>query len=315
MEPHPTPGRGWARAGWPRMPAVATEGTQCHQDPLPSGPGPVIAENGHWAQKNRTQPSQAPFFIKTHSLVFHSLKSHSKIGKGMPRGVSRWEGRVRQPSPRGRGRDTTHGSATGTRGHAAGGVAPRWAVALTGHGAVRLDSPGGTLTGQGWRGLAPPGPSCCAARPVQAGPLWSWADEAWPSPGDQGPLGPGEASCNTAHSCLSVVPEPGRLGWEEGGTAGWAAGPAANATLLLEPLGVRRLWGWRQPVTQGFFPSKGTGAQVTVARPCRQGDHGPLLHQTAGGQDSAGLCPWRRRGCGGKIQVVSLCCGLPRGRG
>lgn len=91
---------------------------------FPRGPSPVVAENGHWAQKNRTQPSQAPFFIKTHSLIFHSLKSHSKIGKGTPQGVSRWEGRVCQPSPRGRGRDTTHGSATGTRGHAAGRMAP-----------------------------------------------------------------------------------------------------------------------------------------------------------------------------------------------
>lgn len=127
---------------------------------------------------------------------------------------------MRQPSPRGRGRDTTHGSATGTRGHAAGGVAPRWAVALTGHGAVRLDSPGGTLTGQGWRGLAPPGPSRCAARPVQAGPLWSWADEAWLSPGEQGPLGPGEASVTQPTAAFLWSLSPGAWGGRKGGLQG-----------------------------------------------------------------------------------------------
>lgn len=62
----------------------------------------------------------------------------------------------------------------------------------------------------------------------------------------------------------------------------------------------------------GFFPGKGTQTQVAVVRPWGQGDHRPLLHQPAGGRDSAGLCPWRRRGCGGKIQVVPLCCGLPQ---
>lgn len=71
--PAPPQRRAWAWAGRPWMPAVAVEGTRCHQDPLPSGPSPVAAENGHRAQKSPTQSrSQAPFFIKTHSLIFHS---------------------------------------------------------------------------------------------------------------------------------------------------------------------------------------------------------------------------------------------------
>ena len=80
-----------------------------------------------------------------------------------------------------------HKGACGGRGGAL------WAVALTGRGAMGLDSRGGgTLTSPGWRGLAPPGPSHCAARPVKAGHLWSQADEASPSPGGgRGTSGPG----------------------------------------------------------------------------------------------------------------------------
>lgn len=44
----------------------------------------------------------------------------------------------------------------------------------------------------------------------------------------RGPRGQARPVYHT-HSCLSVVPEPGRLGWKEGGTPGKAAGPAADA--------------------------------------------------------------------------------------
>lgn len=46
-----------------------------------------------------------------------------------------------------------------------------------------------------------------------------------------------------------------------------AAAPAANVTLLAEPYSVQGRWEWRQLVTQGFFPSEGTGAQVTMGGP------------------------------------------------
>lgn len=35
------------------------------QNPLPLGPSPMAARDGHWAQKSLTRPrSQAPFFYK-----------------------------------------------------------------------------------------------------------------------------------------------------------------------------------------------------------------------------------------------------------
>lgn len=68
------------------MPGVVGEGIWHHPDPLSSGPGPAELKEDRGAQKSLTQPrSQAPFFIKTHSILFHSLKSHSKIGKETPR--------------------------------------------------------------------------------------------------------------------------------------------------------------------------------------------------------------------------------------
>lgn len=199
------------------MPAVAAEGTWPHQYPLPSGPSPAAAENGHWAQKNRTRSSQAPFFIKTHSLIFHSLKSHSKIGKGAPPGVD-GKGGCTNPAPGGGGA-TPHTAARLAQGgmRRAGwrpvgsGTDGTW-----GYGAGQ-PGVGGTLTSPGWRGLAPPGPSHCAARPVKAGHLWSRADEASPGPGGAGDLRARLGQCDTTHSCLSVVPEPGRSAGEGGG--------------------------------------------------------------------------------------------------
>jgi len=173
------------------------------------------------------------------------------------------------------------------------------------------DRPGVARAGPTW-----PLSLCCPACPgwfppgpgqMRPGPARGRGDGGW-----QGTSGPGEASVTqpTAAFLWSLSPGAwcGRKGALQGGQRDLLPMPPSWPS----PSGSADCGdGGSQPVTQGFFPSKGTRAQVAVARPWGQGDHGPLLHQLAGGQDSAGLCPWHRRGCGGKIQVVSLCCGLP----
>lgn len=174
---------------------------------------------------------------------------------------------------------------------------------------------GGTLTSlRGWgRGLALPGPSRCAVLPdllrVKASHLRCQADEASPSPGGRRgarDLRARPGQCDTTHSCLSVVPEPGRLAGEEGGLRGGQR----HLLPMPEPLSSQGMWERRRPVTQGLFPGKGHKSSSHCGWAWGQGDHGPLLHRLAG-QDSAGLCPRHRRGFGGKIQVVALCRGLP----
>lgn len=205
--------------------------------------------------------------------------------------------------PRGRGRDTTHGS-DWHEGACCGRGGALWAVALTGHGALELDGRGHARSGLVWGGLPHPAPSHCAARPAQAGPLWSWAEEALPSPG-KGGSGPGEASVAQSTGAFSVVPEPGRLGWEEEGASVRAAAAAANATLLAKPHGVQGRW------ERGTLPKKGCRSLSHAGGPGVRETTGPLVYRLAGGQVSAGLCPCYRRGRGGKIQVASLPCGLP----
>lgn len=134
-------GDGWDGGGEGEAPAPPWEGLglgrlaldACHGgggDLAPPRPSPLMPQpkggcKRSWGTKESdTAQVRHHFFIKTHNLIFFTLKSHSKIGKETPQGVSRWEGRVSRPSRWGRTRDTTHGSATGTRGHAAGEVAP-----------------------------------------------------------------------------------------------------------------------------------------------------------------------------------------------
>ena len=148
-----------------RMPAVAAEGTWHHQYPLSSGPSPAVAENGHWAQKNRTRSSQAPFFIKTHSLIFHSLKSHSKIGKGAPPGVD-GKGGCTNPAPGGGGA-TPHTAARLAQGgmRRAGwrpvgsGTDGTWGYGAGQPGGGHTDQPRVARAGPAW-----PLSLCCPAR-------------------------------------------------------------------------------------------------------------------------------------------------------
>lgn len=185
---------------------------------------------------------------------------------------------------------------------------------------------GSGINGMWGYGAGQPGRHTDQPGVARAGPTWllSLCCPACPGwspmvPGTQGlawPRGQGTSGqCNTIHSCLSVVPEPGRLGWRKGVLQGRQRDLLPMPPSWPSPSASRELWERRQPVTQGFFPSKGTRAQVTAAWPWGRGDTGPLIHQVAGGHDSAGLCPCRRRGCGGKIQVLSLCCSLPWSRG
>lgn len=59
----PHPGRAWAWAGWPWMPAMVVEGTWHHHDPLPSRLSPRVAANDHGAQKSLTQPKSGTIFL------------------------------------------------------------------------------------------------------------------------------------------------------------------------------------------------------------------------------------------------------------
>lgn len=235
---------------------------------------------------------------------------------------------MRQPSPGGRrvGERARHHTGQcdwhkGTCGRRGGGQRPvgsgtdrTWGSGA-GQPGGHPDRPGVARAGPTW-----PLSLCCPACPgwfppgpgqMRPGPARGRGDGGW-----QGTSGPGEASVTqpTAAFLWSLSPGAwcGRKGALQGGQRDLLPMPPSWPS----PSGSADCGdGGSQPVTQGFFPSKGTRAQVAVARPWGQGDHGPLLHQLAGGQDSAGLCPWHRRGCGGKIQVVSLCCGLPRGGG
>lgn len=117
---------------------------------------------------------------------------------------------------------------------------------------------GSTRTGQGWRGLAPPGPSRCAARPVHAAPLWSWADEAWPNPGGggQGTSRPSEASVPQPTAAFLWSLSPGAWGGRKGGPHGGQRNLLPRPTLPTKPLSDRRPWGWRQPGTR-LLPRQG----------------------------------------------------------
>lgn len=96
-----------------------------YQRPPFSGPRQTLTEKWSPGTKSlRQQAVRHHFFIKTHSLIFHSLKSHSKIGKETPRGVDE---RGCRPSPQGSGCDTTrlrdwHKGACGGQG----GTCGRW---------------------------------------------------------------------------------------------------------------------------------------------------------------------------------------------
>lgn len=170
-----------------------------------------------------------------------------------------------------------HEGACGGRGGAL------WAVALTGRGAVGLDSPGGTLTGLG-EGLAPPGPLslCCPA-------------SCWPfyGPGQmrgKGDLGARPGQCGTTRSGLSVVPEPGRFGGRKGG--GYSEGSSTHCQR--HPPGRAQC-----PGKVGMEAVSDTGALLEQG--CRGPDHcgRPWVWETTGPSPTPG---WRA----GQCRAVSL---------
>lgn len=235
--PHPTWKMAWAPAG--HLGSRGGEGDLVPPRPSPSGPSPAEAEKQSPGTKSLRQPNQAPFFIKTHSLIFHSLKSHSKIGKETPRGMSRREGRVRQPSPGGEKARHHTGSVTGTRGHAVGEAAPQgggtdrtWAVGLASLGKDTLMGRGGGHTDR----PQPASLMCCP-------PTWpapSWAEGVAPAPASGRPQAR-RGQYGPTHSSLALVPEPRCWGLGQEGTEGRVAAPAANATLSAEPCSVREV--------------------------------------------------------------------------
>ena len=164
--------------------------------------------------------------------------------------------------------------------------------------------PGARTERPGVGRAAPPGPLslCCPASPGRPPVVLGRRGPAQPR--ERG-LGARRGQCGTIHRCLSVVPEPGRLGWEEEGASVRAAAAAANATSWPSPV-VSREGG-----NGGTLPKKGCRSLSHVGGPGVRETTGSLVYRLAGGHVSAGLCPCDRRGRGGKIQVASLPCGLP----
>lgn len=107
------------------------------------------------------------------------------------------------------------------------GWRPGGAVALTGRGAVGLDRRRGTLSGLGWGRLSPRPPlMCCPASPGWPPVVLGRRGHA--RPGERG-LGARRGQRSTTRRCLSVVPEPGRLGSEGEGAAVRAAAATTSA--------------------------------------------------------------------------------------
>lgn len=201
---------------------------------------------------------------------------------------------MRWPSPRGRGCDTTHGCATGTRGHAVGKVAP------VGGGTDRTGVGGWTVwVGTHWpAGTRRTGPSWAPLLchpPAQAVPLWSWAGELHPAQGWGTRFRLGQ--CGPIHNCLFCAPLSPGTQWEEEGTCMEASSSHCHCQTS-DPALVSREGA---VVTQRLSLNKDLGASH-CGRPPGLGRQGPSLTSGKRTEQQGGLSPCGMRAVVGKFK-------------